>query len=174
MQKILLEEISKEKINKRIIATKTWTNNKDKKDFIHELNKIEVFLLHNDKIAKGEIITNIFINTYLTAYVITKFKSPIDISVYIIPSKEKISKLSLIDIIEFKLTINCEKHIFVLNKCSPTCLILLDNSEIKYIISSHRNNEKFMQIPQRINFNINGPGLSAWVTPKCDKINLKE
>ena len=39
---MLLEEKSRAKISKRIIATKTWINNKDKKDFNQELNKIEV------------------------------------------------------------------------------------------------------------------------------------
>ena len=121
----------KENINKRIIATKTWTNINDIKDFIHELNKVDVVLLHKERNAKGESITKIFINTYLTAYVITKFKRPTEISVLIIPSKEKTSKLSLTDIMEFNFTISSEKHILVLNRYSPTCLMLLDSNEIK-------------------------------------------
>ncbi len=120
----------KEKISKRIIATNTWTNINDKKDLIQELNNIEVLLLHKESIAKGERITKTFIKTYLTAYVMTRFNNPTDINDLIIPSKEKISKLSLIEITEFKLTINSEKQILVLNKFSPTCLILLEINEI--------------------------------------------
>lgn len=124
-------------------------------DFIHELNKIDVVLLHKERNAKGESITKIFIKTYLTAYVITKFNKPTEIRVLIIPSKEKTSKFSLIDITEFNFLINSEKQILVLNKYSPICLILVDSKEMKYIISSQRNKEKFMQIPQRINLKIN-------------------
>lgn len=157
LQKVLLEVRFKENINKRIIETNTWTNIKDIKDFIHELNKIDVVLLHKERNAKGESITKIFINTYLTAYVIIKFNKPTEIRVLIIPSKEKISKFSLIDITEFNFLINSEKQILVLNKYSPICLILLDSKEMKYIISSQRNKEKFIQIPQRINLKINWP-----------------
>lgn len=92
---------------------------------------MDVVLLHKERKAKGESITKIFINTYLTAYVITKFNKPTEISVLIIPSKEKISKLSLTDITEFNFIINSEKQILVLKICSPTCLILLDSNEIK-------------------------------------------
>lgn len=100
-------------------------------------------------------MTKIFINTYLTAYVITKFNKLTERRVLIIPSKEKTSKFSFIEITEFNFLINSEKQIVVLNKCSPICLILLDSKEMKYIISSQRNKEKFMQIPQRINLKIN-------------------
>lgn len=67
LEKRLLEETSRAKISNRIIATKTWTSNKDKKDFNQELNKTEVFLLQRESIAKGAIKTKTFIKTYLTA-----------------------------------------------------------------------------------------------------------
>ena len=131
LEKILFEEMSKEKIRSNIMATKIWTSISDKKDLNQELNNIEVFLLHKERIAKGESKTNILIKTYLTAYVITKFSIPIEIRDFIIPSKEKISKFSLIDITEFNLDIILEKQILVLNKFSPICLIAEDIVETK-------------------------------------------
>lgn len=131
LEKILFEDISKEKIRSNIIATKTCTSIRDIKDLNQELNNIEVFLLHKERIAKGESNTNILIKTYLTAYVITKFNIPTEMRVLIIPSNEKMSKFSLIDITEFNLDIILEKQILVLNKFSPICLTAEDIVEIK-------------------------------------------
>ena len=63
----LFEEIFKEKIRSKIIATNTCTSNKEIKDFIQALNKIAVLLLHCERIAKGDIKTKTFIKTNLTA-----------------------------------------------------------------------------------------------------------
>ena len=49
------------------METKTWISIKDRKDLIHDVNKIEVLLLERERIANGEIKTNTFIKTYLTA-----------------------------------------------------------------------------------------------------------
>ena len=49
-------------------------------------------------------------------YLITKFNIPVEIRVLIIPSNEKISKFSLIEIMELISVIIVEKHIFVSNK----------------------------------------------------------
>lgn len=130
-EKILEEVRLRENINKRIRATNTCTSNKDKNDLIQELNKIDVLLLHRDNMAKGERNTNIFIKTYLTAYVITKLNNPTEIRLLIIPSRENISRLSLTDITELSSEINSEKHILLLNRYSPTCLILLDNKDTR-------------------------------------------
>ena len=65
--KSLLEEKSKANISKSIMATKIWTNSKERKDFNQEWNKIDVLLLQTERKAKGDIKTNILINTYLTA-----------------------------------------------------------------------------------------------------------
>ena len=90
-----------------------------------------MFLLHNERIAKGESKTNTLIKTYLTAYVITKFSIPIETRDFIIPSNENMSKFSLIDITEFNLDIILEKQILVLNNCSPICLTAEEIVEIK-------------------------------------------
>ena len=65
LEEIRLDETFKEKMRRRMIATNTCTSIKDKKDLNHELNKIEVFLLHKERIAKGEMSTKTFIKTYL-------------------------------------------------------------------------------------------------------------
>lgn len=67
LEKVLLELKFKEKINKRIIETNTWTSIKEIKDLNQDLNKIDVFLLHKESIAKGERKTKTFIKTYRTA-----------------------------------------------------------------------------------------------------------
>jgi len=131
LEKILFEDISKEKIRSNIIATNTCTSISDRKDLNQELNNIAVFLLHKERMAKGESKTNILIKTYLTAYVMTKFSIPIETRDFIIPSNEKISKFSLIDITEFNLDIILEKQILVLNRFSPICLTAADIVEIK-------------------------------------------
>ncbi len=118
----------------------------DKKDLNQDLNKIEVFLLHKAKKANGDIKTKILINTNLTAYVTTKFNKPIEIIDFKIPSKEKMSKLEFNVNVEFNFVIREEKHIWVLNRFSPTCLIPLDTKDTKYIISSQINKEKFIHI----------------------------
>ena len=61
----------------------------------------------------------------------TKFSNPMETRDFIMPSNEKISKLSLIDITEFNLDIILEKQILVLNKFSPICLTAEDIVEIK-------------------------------------------
>ena len=131
LEKILFEYMSKENIRSNIMDTNIWTIIRDKNDFNQELNNMEVFLLHRERIAKGESKTNTLIKTYLTAYVITKFNIPTETSDFIMPSNEKMSKFSLIDITEFNLDIILEKQILVLNKFSPSCLMAEDIVEIK-------------------------------------------
>lgn len=81
--------------------------------------------------AKGESNINTFIKTYLIEYVITKFNIPKEIILLIIPSKEKISKESLlIEIIEFNLLTRVEKEIGKLYMFSPICLMVLENNEL--------------------------------------------
>lgn len=90
-----------------------------------------------------------------------------------IPSKEKISKLSeFTEIIEFNFWIKVEKEILQPNKFSPACLIAFDREALIYMIWSQINREKFIQILKIINLKINLEGFSASVTPRCEKSNL--
>ena len=88
------------------------------------------------------------------------------------PSSENISKLLFMDKIEFNWEIKVEKHTLLLNKPSPICRIAVEIKDTIYIISSQINNEKFIQIEYKINFNKKWEGLSTWVIPKWDKSNL--
>lgn len=161
-------DIFNEKITKRIIETKTWINNKDKKDLNHDLNKIDVFLLHKDKKQNGDRKTKILISIYLIPYVIIKFKKPIETIECNIPSIEKmfVDEFAVEVRTEFNFKINVEKHILSLNKVSPSPLMLLERIEIKYIISSQIKNEKFIRIEHKSSLNKKENGFSTSVRPK--------
>ena len=175
LELILFDFRFNENINNKIIETNIWTINKDKKDFIQALNKIDVFLLHSDKKQNGDNKTKILISTYLIEYVITKFNNPNDINDFIIPSIENMFKLlSLFDNILFNFNIKFEKHIWVLNKFSQISLTKFVIKEIRYINSSQIKKEKFIQIAHKINLNINWKGLSTWTSSRRERINLIE
>ena len=79
----------------RIIDMSNWTNNSDKKLFIHTLKNHSDDVLIKLKKAKGLINIKIWTIIYLKEYVKRRLISPKLVKDFIIPSNDKILKLVL-------------------------------------------------------------------------------
>ena len=83
-----------EKDKSKIKDTKICTNKRERKVFIHTLKNHSEVLVIKLKKAKGLIRTKIWIIMYLREYVNKRFINPKVVKDFIIPSKEKIFKIS--------------------------------------------------------------------------------
>ncbi len=120
------------------------------------LNIHEVLVFIKEIKAKGEKITNTFINTYLILYETARFKRPIETKLFMSPSSEKIlSSEFSIYILELNFSTNVDKQIFSSKIISPTSLIDNVTLENKVINCFTMNKEEFIAIEHKNNLNIN-------------------
>lgn len=109
--------VVKEKDSKRMIATTTCKNSKQKKDLNQLLKRFSVGLFSKHKKAKGESKTKTLIKTYRKEKFITKLKDEIYKVLSKIPLNEKMSEvLFKFDRSSF---VNEMKEILLSNKSSP-------------------------------------------------------
>ena len=157
----LSEEKSIENNIRRTNETIFWINSREKILRSQDLKNQEVLFKHKDKIAKGDIKIKTFIIIYLKEYDRTRLKSD-NVSVPLIrPSIVKILiEEEEMEILVFIVFINSEKQIFLLNKFSPKFLIAKEILEFKSNNKSNKKNEKFIKIPNIINFIIKLDGFS--------------
>lgn len=157
----------------KIIEIKIWRNSKDKKHRIHDLNKKEVELWHNDKIAKGDIKIKTCIIINRKEYEKVKLKNPIEIILFKIPSRENISMEELNNSIVLILSTKVEKLILISKISSPKERIDKDKIELKDINNLQRKKEKFIKSVQIINLKIKWEGFSKLlIIQKLDNINF--